>query len=84
MLKSAIFECRKQQQYHTFPVWMSVGTRLVSGVYSIGELDVVVFGERVVFVLLWIEGWWTSSRLCGGLSTPDTNPVPTDIHTGKV
>ena len=35
----------KQQQYHTFAVWMLVVVRLVSRVCSIGVLDVVVVGE---------------------------------------
>ena len=29
-----------KQQYHTFAVWMSVGTGLMSAVYSIGERGV--------------------------------------------
>ena len=36
---------------------MLVGTRLVSGVYSIGELDVVAFGESLyLFYCKWRDG----------------------------
>ena len=49
---------------------MLVGTRLVSGVYSIGELDVVAFGESLyLFYCKW--------RDCGHLvgKTPPHNPA---------